>query len=749
MRNKASLVAGLVRVGSVATGAPWRTMLAFAVLLAVAAVGLARLEVDDGLEDFLRSDSDVYRTYETMRSSFRTGETDILILARPGPDLGAALGRLRDIHLDLGLSAGVTDVYSMFSVYEDVNGRPMPVIPDALPEGEAAEALASRIARHPGIEGTFLSTDGEPLVVYIVGLDRGSLEESGLIGAVDGFAGEVEFLEQAYGVDLVLTGAPAMRAEMLKSSRRDSVVFNVAGFAVGLLACIVLFGNARFVVVVIVPPAVSVVFALGMVGFLGVALNPLIIAVIPLVLVVAFANALHLAFAIRRGLQSGRDIRSASSEAMAAVGPACALSALTTAIALGSLLLADTPLINDFGRVAAVATVLSLMTVVAMVPALAALLLADLHVAGRAAVAGALDRWFARLSPRILRAHRAITITGLALIVGSGLLFVQLEPRYRLLEVISGDGEAREAALLLNERFGGISGIYVLVSSDTPFADDWRQARAALAGASAVLEAQPGLGRPRSLLAVLPEDGGSDILETVPRGLLSRLLSADGTMAVVTASAPDMEAVALGQLRADVEDGLAALDNPGFAFGVTGLSTVSAERAIRTINNLTRALLVAMLIVFVTIGLLFRSVELAVLGVFANLFAVLGAAAWLYVTGTGLQYVTVVGLTVAFGLAVDDTIHFLNRYRLSRHAGMGTYAALRTTIERIGSILVLTTVVVVCGMASMLLSDVTLTRIFGTMCMVTLLVALVGDVIFLPALTISVRRLRGRGRANP
>jgi len=389
------------------------------------------------------------------------------------------------------------------------------------------------------------------------------------------------------------------------------------------------------------------------------------------------------------------------------------------------------------------------MTVVAMVPALAALLLGHERIARRALVSGALDRWFARLSPRILGAHRAITVVGLVIIVGCGVLFVQLEPRYRLMQVISGDGEAREAALLLNERFGGISSIHVLVRSDTPLADDWQGARAALADASAVLAAQPGLGRPRSLLAMLPQDGSGDVLERVPDGLLSRLLSADGTTAIITASAPDMEAVALGELRTGLEDGLAALDHPGFAFGVTGLSPVSAERAIRTINNLTRALLVAMLIVFVTIGLLFRSVELAVLGVFANLFAVLGAAAWLYVTGTGLQYVTVVGLTVAFGLAVDDTIHFLNRYRLSRDAGMGTFAALRTTIERIGSILVLTTVVVVCGMASMLLSDVSLTRIFGTMCMVTLLVALVGDVIFLPALTVSVRRLRGRKRTSP
>ena len=92
-------------------------------------------------------------------------------------------------------------------------------------------------------------------------------------------------------------------------------------------------------------------------------------------------------------------------------------------------------------------------------------------------------------------------------------------------------------------------------------------------------------------------------------------------------------------------------------------------------------------------------------------------------------------------MAVDDTIHFLNRYWLERNRGLATLPAVRVAIERVGSILVLTTGVIVCGLATTLTSNVPPTRTFGALRMATLVFALIGDVIILPAAILMFRRL--------
>jgi predicted RND superfamily exporter protein len=135
------------------------------------------------------------------------------------------------------------------------------------------------------------------------------------------------------------------------------------------------------------------------------------------------------------------------------------------------------------------------------------------------------------------------------------------------------------------------------------------------------------------------------------------------------------------------------------------------------------------------IGFAFQSFRVALASAIPNLFPVLGTEAWLYFTGQGLQLTTVIALTIAFGVAVDDTVHFLSHYLHSRRdEGMSHMDAIKHTLDRIGGAIVATTIILCAGVVIVTFSELPQVALFGTLFVSTLGFAVIGDLFILPAL---------------
>ena len=159
------------------------------------------------------------------------------------------------------------------------------------------------------------------------------------------------------------------------------------------------------------------------------------------------------------------------------------------------------------------------------------------------------------------------------------------------------------------------------------------------------------------------------------------------------------------------------------------------------IRQLNRGLMFAIIVVIAMIGIAFRSFKIMLLSIMPNLFPIVAAGSLLFLTGGGLEYASVIALTVAFGIAVDDTIHFLNRLRIETSQAKDLQDGVAETISRIGPVLVLTTLVLIAGLSATVISDLPSMRLFGMLFMATLGAALVGDLLFLPAIILAARKL--------
>ena len=177
----------------------------------------------------------------------------------------------------------------------------------------------------------------------------------------------------------------------------------------------------------------------------------------------------------------------------------------------------------------------------------------------------------------------------------------------------------------------------------------------------------------------------------------------------------------------------AALD--ASADRIVGLPDIMRHESIAIINQLGLGLLIACLSSTVLIALAFRWPGLVIALFVPNMLPLILTASALHFLNYGhLTPTAVLALTIAFGIAVDDSIHVINRFRLERNRGLNVDEALKHTIQRTGKVMVLTTLLLSVGLAITQISAFAPVKLFGLMLILTFIIALLADLLLLPAL---------------
>src|SRR3981189_871099 len=182
-------------------------------------------------------------------------------------------------------------------------------------------------------------------------------------------------------------------------------------------------------------------------------------------------------------------------------------------------------------------------------------------------------------------------------------------------------------------------------------------------------------------------------VDILPEYLSRRFISAEQDAVLVSGRVPDVDA---SELLPIIESLDKALDDvrakhPGYKIAVTGLSAVAARNSALMIEKLNRGLTLEFMFVAAFIGLAFRPVIVMVGATLPGIFPVVLSGTLLWAIGAGLQFASVVALTVSFGLGLSATIHFLNRVRRARRPGEDSAKAVERATVRGGPARILTT----------------------------------------------------------
>jgi uncharacterized protein len=744
------LAFGFERIGLISLRFPYLCALAVVVLAVLAAVGIERIKVDDSLSQLFRSDTPEFKQYEEVTRRFPSTEYDVLVVVE-GKDLlkRDSLGKLRDLVTDLQLVDGTRGIISLFSARQPPEGGqlPAPLFPEDLPAGAAYDDLIQKVMGNDIIRGKLLSDDGQ-LALIVLSLEPSSVANSNLNRVV----GDIR---KAMSDDLAdsnlvaqLSGVPVMQLEIRNAVERDRITYNALGFLGGCLIAIVFFRRVSFMIIAAAPPLLAILLALGAFGWLDFRLNMFLNVMTPLIMVISFSDSMQLTFAARDRLIAGDSKADALRWSLSVVGPACVLTHATAAISFTALTFSDSDLIRTFGEAGLLATVIALLAVLIFVPLLGMLLLRR-EAAFAAKFRGAdaavdMLRGFCRfVAARMVTRPGLYTAIAALVMLALGIVYVQLEPRYRLADQVPDRQQAVAASHALDAKLTGANPVDILIEFPRGQSLYSPQTLATIAAVHEVVERQAGVGNVWSVETLrrwLAEKTGHDDVATLkeyvdilPKYLTRRFISENQGAAVVQGRLPDADASRLLPVIDSLNKTLneVRLQHPGYQIAVTGLSAIAARNSARMIEKLNRGLTIEIVFVAAFIGLAFRSFRFMLATIMPAIFPVFAAGAILAVLGQGLQFASIVALTVSFGLGLSATIHFLNRLRLEHRPGQHMEKTVERATVLVGPALILTSVVLACGLAMAVFSNLPSLRLFGWLSAFAMLMALVADLFIL------------------
>lgn len=757
---KRSLSFGAERLGLLPLRLPWLTALLLAAASAAAAFGLTRLSVDDSLSELFRTDTPAFNQYQEMSERFPSSEFDVLVVIE-GENLLAreSIQKLRNAIIDLQFLPSMRGLVSLFSARAPPeNGMvPDPLFPAELPEGEAYDRIIEKVLNNKIITGKLLSKDGE-LALVVVALEPQVVNSQGLGPAVEEIERIFESSLAGAGLTTRLSGVPVMQYEIRNAVERDRAIYNGLGFLLGTAIAIGFFRRISLMAIAALPPIIAIFWSLGTFGLIGFKLNLFLNVMSPLVMVIGFSDSMQLTFAIRDRLIAGLSRNEAIRYALFVVGPACVLSSVTAGASFLTLLLvSDSALIQTFGAAGAISTLVAFTASIVLVPTLALLLLRDDPALGQRLKVqdtgiGWLKALCNRIAAAVTRAPGAILLGGLALVIAFGATYLSLDPRYRLADQVPDQEEALKASHRLDAKLTGANPLEVMIEwpNDRSLYDE--EVIEVIGEVHAAVEKQKEVGNvwsAETLRRWLKESNDYSLerlksyIEVLPGHLTRRFIAIPEHSALVSGRIPDLDASQILPVVKRLNRDLAQVRerHPEFSIVATGLSVVAARNSADMIGNLNAGLAGEMVFISILLGIVFRSPLVGGTSLLPNLFPIVTAGAVLAALGAGLQFASIIALTIAFGLSLNAGVHYFNRLRLEHDPDADPATGVSRATILIGPALILTTLVLVVGLGVTTFSGLPSLRLFGWLTALALLAGVTSVLVLLPAVILTVRRI--------
>ena len=619
---------------------------------------------------------------------------EVLLVRAPSFATEAALAQLDDLVLELQFVDGAQQVISLA-------GLPAP-------GREGAWLSGPELASLPPAERLGTMRDANPLAAQLINADLTATlivvaPERGQGG--DAFAHRLaEAARQVPGLEVEVVGLLAVQRAVARELIHDLGVLVPAAVGLCLALSVLLFRSAPAVAVISMPPIVGLIWFFGALGATGTAIDPLMGSLPVVLIVLAFSDSIHVYHAAIHALEGAADRQAALARALAETAPAAALTSLTTMIAFSSLVLPDSPSLNTMAWAGGLGMTLCLSSVLLMTPVLMRLL--GVPRSGTKA-----PKFFASVVPpaqALARHGRAVALLSVLVLAGVWALQSRSTLGFRYADYLPRGAPVTEALATMDAQGLGSDRMLVIVEDDpaAPLARV-RVAARALYGTDDFTQGEAGAA------------------------MLARMASRDGLAHALPVQLP----IAARDVRAD--EALAAVESRLAAAGlaeptqIVGPGHALLTEGPRIVESLRKGLYSTIIAITLLVALVHRSIRLALVALVVNLIPILGVEAWLVLLGRELTIMNMIALTVAFGIAVDDTLHFLNRLRLARGP---TETRVARALAEAGPPMAATTAILLAGLVVTLFSALPGLAVFGGLIALAVALALAADLFLLPGL---------------
>lgn len=752
----------------------WRRPLTALVLLG--AIVCARYanpdNVNNDLSAWVSKDSPEYREYDRFRREF--GGSRVLIVAVAGDGLFTpeGLAYLDRVSREIARLPLVERVQSLATANvvrqlpprdgDDGGIEVTALVGDRGATAAGAAAVRRDALDDPLLRGDLVSADGRVTAIVVstdedrIDKERGAVIER-IRGIVDAdrppglrsyFNGPLEISETYNRITI--------------SNQRD---LTPPVLLITVVALWAMFRSWRKVALLLFAVGVSVAWTLGLYVLLGYEMNVLTSMLMPLVVVLAVADDVHIVQHFEQALRQHGDRRRAFESTVAHLLKPLFGASATTALGLASLATSDVVAVHSFGVGAAVGVMVDMTISIVLVPTLLVWMRPETHTAPQ-------ETWLLEPLRRVGRwsfghARTVGIVTLLALAVaGVGLTRLRVDTNH--VNFFAPGHPLHEAADVLDRELAGIYSFNVMLEGP---ADSMKSpdVLARMARLGEALRQQPQVRKVSSLVDYvqrtnqqlaggdpaafrLPDSAEAIAQELFVFGLsdegrteLDRVVASDYSRAHLTVKLASMSSdVVFAQIFEAERLANDAFAGSGITPVVTGAGRIFATLDHYLVTSQVSSFGTAFFTVFGVIFLIFRSARFGGLAIVANLVpvvVVLGLMGWL---GISLNVATIMVASVALGVVDDDTIHFINRYRHETDHGATPAEAVECAAMDEGRASLTTAIVNSLSFGVLWFSEYKPTAWFGSLLAATMAVAFLAEVFIVPAVIAAFPRAFAR-----
>jgi hydrophobe/amphiphile efflux-3 (HAE3) family protein len=731
-------------------------LVALAAYTALTVSRLPDLQFNNALSTWFVDGDPALVAHQRFRETF--GSDEIVVIGLEAADVFApeTLERIGRVTRAVEQAPHVEKVFSITNI-ESITGRgdvleigdlvEFPLDPAKLPLVRA-RALANQL-----YVGNVVSADGKfAAIIARLPHDPGGFDYK--VAAVRAIR---RIAEAEVGDDFYLAGGPVFDEQFFRQSEIDTLR-TVALMSV-LLAVVLtmLMRSVWGVVLPLVTVGLATAWTIGSMGLLGMRVNVITTILPPLLLAVGVADAMHLLVDYQNRCRGENDKLSALRDVYHELLGPLFLTALTTAIGMLSLSFSRIQAIRDFGWFAAYGVASAFLLTVTFVPIVLSYLPPPRPAPDR--------RRKQYLSTRALTALHDFTMThGRAIVVGWGAVIalaivfaLQVRAESSFIRIFKESSRIRQDTDHIQQRLAGSGTVEITVDTGVAGGVKDPEALRALERLERFLESQAHVRSTQSIVDYFKDMRrafhGNDQREyslpqtreeaaqylllydlDAPDGDIHNYVTLDESKARVSARVDlttSNDAVALAR---EVERYITEEFPPGLETSVTGLMVVYANLEEYIRESLVRGFGSALISIFIVFCFQMRSIKLGAVVMFANTMPILITLGVMGLTGIRLDSMSVMVASIAIGLADDDSIHFVSRVRSKVSAGLDIVVALRESLVEVGRALVYSALALCGGFAVMLTAGFVGAIYFGLLTMLTILIALVADLVLLPVM---------------
>ncbi len=571
--------------------------------------------------------------------------------------------------------------------------------------------------------------------------------------------------EEKTGIDVKVSGMPYIRTLNAQNIIDEIGLFILAALGVTSLLFFFFFRSIRATIISMITVCIGVMWAFGVIGLFNYEITVLTALIPPLIIVIGIPNCIFLINKYQQEIKKHGNQAKSLQRVITKVGNATLMTNITTASGFATFILTDSTLLKEFGIVASINIVAIFILSLLIIP----IIYSYMNMPKRKHLKHLNKRWiggFVGWMERMVRHHRiSIYITSIVLLVASIIGIYTIKISGSLLEDMPEEAEFFQDIKFFEEEFDGVMPLEILV--------DTKRKNGVLKSATLKrmeelenhLTEIPEFSQPISITRLvkyskqafyngdaqyyqLPSSQEQNFIMPYTKGfssdenLLTSYVDSTGRYARITTYMKDIGTEKMEDLEEDLWPKINKIfPEERYDISITGKALIFQKGTNYLVKNLIISLSLAILLIALFMAWMFRSFRMILVSLVPNLLPLLITAGMMGFLGVPIKPSTILVFSIAFGISVDDTIHFLAKYRQELKANnwkikRSVYAALRET----GVSMFYTSIVLFFGFSVFMISSFGGTVALGGLVSATLLFAMLANLLLLPSLLLSLEK---------